>query len=112
MWMDFSAIHRKREDLCRTFICTSDKFLKWSSSDYLGFRGFIIAILMLPDFCMLFLIYSSFPIPHVSEFSSLQHFPPSEPHLLLLSFSLSFTGNSCGKVSPREFSSVSSNTSV
>lgn len=60
MWTHFSAVQRKR-DLCRAFICTSDKFLKWSTSDYLEFRGFIIAILRLSGFCIHFFICSSSP---------------------------------------------------
>lgn len=66
----------KREGLCKTPICTSDKFLKWRSSDYLGFRGFITALPTLSDF---FLICSSSLLPPIAEyFPSFQHVPPSK----------------------------------
>lgn len=69
----------KREGLCKTPICTSDKFLKWSSHDYLGFRGFITALPTLPDFCLLFLISSSSLLPPIAEcLPSSQHVLPSK----------------------------------
>lgn len=48
------AVYPWKRELCKTPVCTSDKFLAWSSSNYLRFR-FITALLTLPDFCLLFL---------------------------------------------------------
>lgn len=75
----FQCYPRKRGGLCKTPICTSEKFLKWSSHDYLGFRGFITALPTLPDFCLLFLISFSSLLPPIAEcLPSSQHVPHSK----------------------------------
>lgn len=99
VWVDLSAADRRR-DLCRTSICTSDKFLARSSSDYLGFRG-----------SLTFFISSSSPLPHISQC----FFPALASLLTPFTFFLFLSSpsvNSCDKVSPQGFSSVLNNIPV
>lgn len=93
----------KREGLCQTPVCTSDTFLSWSSSNYLGLRGFITALLTLPDFSLLLLICFPSLLLHIAEcLPSFQHVPPSK-HIQVC---FEYSDNGCDKVLPQEFSSV------